>query len=285
MNKPTHTISISVVYHKKSPLLSSQLLSPIIVGNHASFTDRHLHFDNTDENMSHKNPHFCELTAQYWVWKNLQGKSHIGFMHYRRVFDFEGQYRSKKNELKLQQDNLFSLASYTETADALIPDILSKYDIIIPESHRIATNVWAHYEERHIIDHLVLTQKIIEKRHSSYSKSFDACMQGNKLTPFNMFVFPAKLYSEYMTWLFDILFELEKHITVTELSPYQSRVFGFISERLLGVFIHRQQQLNPNLKIKKCKVLNINEATIVNQKLPQKPNGFLSKILQRIIRT
>ena len=42
---------------------------PILAGavkNHASIEVK----DNTGDNISAKNPGFCELTAQYWVWKN-----------------------------------------------------------------------------------------------------------------------------------------------------------------------------------------------------------------------
>ena len=46
-----------------------------------------------------------------------------------------------------------------------------------------------------------------------------------------------ELFNDYCTWLFDILFELEKRLDISEYSANDSRVFGFVSERLLDVWL------------------------------------------------
>ncbi len=43
--------------------------------------------DNQGENISSKNKMYCELTAQYWAWKNLDA-DYYGFFHYRRYLNF-----------------------------------------------------------------------------------------------------------------------------------------------------------------------------------------------------
>ena len=41
--------------------------------------------DNTGDNISLKNRCYCELTTQYWAWKNADA-DYYGFCHYRRFF-------------------------------------------------------------------------------------------------------------------------------------------------------------------------------------------------------
>ena len=41
----------------------------------------------------------------------------------------------------------------------------------------------------------------------------------------------------YCTWLFDILFELERRVDATDYDAFHARFFGRVSERLLDVWL------------------------------------------------
>lgn len=80
-------IKILVCAHKDSRLPQHEYFCPIQVG--ASLTSARFFpvLDNTGDNISDRNPHFCELTAHYWAWKNLKCDI-IGIIRKTKCFDF-----------------------------------------------------------------------------------------------------------------------------------------------------------------------------------------------------
>ncbi|HCK0351048.1 TPA: DUF4422 domain-containing protein, partial [Klebsiella pneumoniae] len=61
---------------------------PLHVGKANSYNEIGCPGDDTGDNISFKNPFYCELTAHYWVWKNEELADYVGFMHYRRHLNF-----------------------------------------------------------------------------------------------------------------------------------------------------------------------------------------------------
>lgn len=62
-----------------------------------------------------------------------------------------------------------------------------------------------------------------------------------------MFIMKSNIFDEYCSWLFDVLFELEKRLDISSYNKNDSRVFGFVSERLLDIWIetngHKYKEL------------------------------------------
>ncbi|MBQ3475855.1 MAG: DUF4422 domain-containing protein, partial [Bacilli bacterium] len=56
----------------------------------------------------------------------------------------------------------------------------------------------------------------------------------------------------YCTWLFDILFELEKKIDVSKYDTFHARFYGRISELLLDVYLNTN-----NIDYKEVKVIDM----------------------------
>ena len=81
-------VKVLISCHKETDVVNTECFMPVQVGT--SLAQKELPgmaHDNDGENISELNPMYCELTAQYWAWKNLD-LDYYGFCHYRRYFNF-----------------------------------------------------------------------------------------------------------------------------------------------------------------------------------------------------
>lgn len=182
--------------------------------------------DNTGENISAKNANYCELTGLYWAWKNFEYE-YIGLCHYRRYF-------SKKSVDKDKKAAIFHKGDYEK--------LLQKYDVLLPTKRNYyVETVRSQYEHAHNKRDLDEVEKIVQELYPEYSEAFTKVMNRTKLHILNMFVMKKEKFDEYCKWLFDILFELEKRIDISDYNQYEARVFGFLSERLFNVWLEKQE--------------------------------------------
>ena len=65
-------VKILVCCHKPDKWLSDDVYIPIHCGKAVSKVNLGIQGDDTGDNISTKNPNYCELTAMYWAWKNLK---------------------------------------------------------------------------------------------------------------------------------------------------------------------------------------------------------------------
>ncbi len=174
--------------------------------------------DDSGDNISEKNREYCELTALYWAWKNLDADI-AGLCHYRRYFasPLDGRQFLQAEEAE---------------------HLLEYYDVLLPSERNyvIETNRTQYCNSHHAAD-IDLTAEIIRERHPAYSEAFEKRMAMTRGHRFNMIVMKKPLMDEYCEWLFDILFELEKRLDITNYTGKDRRVFGLVAERLLDVWI------------------------------------------------
>lgn len=238
-------ISIYTSHHKPSAFLSSPIIKPLHVGKANSFDEICCPGDNTGDNISLKNPFYCELTAHYWVWKNTEISDYVGFMHYRRHFNFsEDQYKDEDiwgvvncPEINTDYENEFGLNEES------IRKCIGDADLLVPKkwSVKAAGNVnnFEHYrvsDHLHIDDYQNVLDILIEKypEYSSAVAKFNNAHNGYYT---NMFVMKKDLFIEYSEWLFSILTVLEGKLAFKNYSQQEKRVFGHLSERLFNIFI------------------------------------------------
>lgn len=231
MRNPNADVRIIVATHKKYRMPEDKLYFPLHVGAEGKTDedgnplDLGYVKDNTGDNISLKNPAFCELTGLYWAWKNLPNE-YIGLVHYRRYF-----MREKKSK-----DPFESILTMDEAKQ-----MLASHRVIVPvkRNYYIET-LYSHYAHTHYAEQLDLTREIIAEQCPEYLRSFDVMMKRRSAYMFNMMILQRGLLDEYCTWLFRILFELEQRIDMPELSSFQGRFYGRVSEVIFNVWLDYQ---------------------------------------------
>lgn len=214
---------------------------PIQLGK--SLTDINLKIttDNTGDNISSKNPSYCELTGIYWAWKNLRDTDVIGLCHYRRYFDFHGTCQRFKPYTTFP-------SSFFPEANLSVPDSVINEahngTIIIPRKENYPIPVLSHFNNGHSSFDIYVAKDIIKKDYDDkYSHAFwNTLVINNKMSICNMFIMNWENFDSYCTWLFDVLEKAEKRIDISNYSPYQQRLYGFMAERLFNVWVFAEKK-------------------------------------------
>ena len=99
-----------------------------------------------------------------------------------------------------------------------------------------------------------------------------------------MFVMKKNDLNNYCEWLFDILFYVEKHIDMTGYSVEESRVFGYISEILLNVWVNKNMLKVKYLPIAytDCNIINQINKNICNSKVSCGIKYIIKKLIYKI---
>ena len=253
MKSDRRNIALLVASHKEYDMPDDPMYMPIWVGARINPSKNYTP-DNTGENISRKNKNYCELTAIYWAWKNLES-DYIGLCHYRRYF--KGKKRFPVNGKQIE------ILSKDETES-----LLDKYDVILPRkrNYYIETTYSQYVHAHHRID-LDTTRQIIEELYPEYVEMFDKLMNKTAGHKFNMFIMRRDIFDNYCDWLFSILFELERRLDISGYSVNDARVFGFVAERLLDVWIETNGISYGELPLVNCE----------SQNWPKKGAAFLKR--------
>jgi hypothetical protein len=118
---------------------------------------------------------------------------------------------------------------------------LQHCDIILPTARHWRVSNTQQYADFHIAKDWETLRQIIQERSPQYLPAFEKTMDhSNKSVGYNMFITHWKHFAAYSEWLFDILFEVERRVPPVA-DPVQSRIYGYMSERLLNVFCAHQR--------------------------------------------
>lgn len=227
------TCKILVAYHKPAKLIKNDVFVPIHVGR-AIATEKYkqneidrddynwlinnMIGDDTGDNISNLNNHYCEMTALYWAWKNfdkLGNPDYVGLCHYRRFFRLE------------------DFISHIEQSDIYMTE-----SVIYPEKLNMQ------FSEFHTEQGLSLLKKTVAELFENDAESIEEFFDSEKLHLYNMFIMKKELFFEYAQWVFKIINQIHQTIDYENMSAYNQRYPGFCAERLLSYFVQKKYKNN-----------------------------------------
>lgn len=214
-------MKIYVVAHKKVdyPLPSEYVYMQVNAADNPVFCE--LNDAIGEDNISRKNPYYCELTAAYWIWKNDKTNDVVGLAHYRRFLT----------------ENRFSHSPKYYINGKKVYKLLKKYDFIATKLYKTDCSIKEHLLRCVREKDLTSLREVISIKFPEYLKTYDSVLKGNKSHLLNVFICKKDLWNEYYSWLFSVFDELEKKVDMTGYSVQEKRLYGYLAERLFTVFV------------------------------------------------
>lgn len=229
---------IFTCYHKECELINNEIVKPIQVNkykNEYRFLDI---TDDSGENISYKNPIYCEMTALYWMWKNCHKESYLGLFHYRRLLMLNTKF-NKRNEITIMKfDDRFLDFGLNEDN---IEEMMGTYDLILPKPVEFKVNLYEQYRNgyMHRIEHLDLALNFIARNYKEYIPYINKFKNSYSGFFCNLFIMKKEILDKYCEWLFPILEYVENEVDYKNYSFHEKRFIGFISERLFTIYLFK----------------------------------------------
>lgn len=259
-------IKIFASAHKPVDLFESQIIQPVQVGcalrNDLFPWAWH---DNDGVNISNQNAMYCELTAQYWAWKNVDAE-YYGFCHYRRYFNFSSN-RYEENEWGEIMEPFIGADSQKKYGldDETIAKALAGYDLVTTEVKDLrgfpgeANTPLEQYEAAPKLnsDDLFHVFAILEDMHPEYSEDIKNFANGNRSCFCNMFIMKKDLFFAYCEWLFPVLDRFVSEWDHSLCSKECLRTPGHLAERLLNIYLMHGERTGASWKRKQVQCVHI----------------------------
>lgn len=215
-------MSVFIVGHNDSVINNIEGYKNIFVGPNANeLAEKYAAYtDSTGDNIASKNSNYSELTAQYWIWKNTN--DHVkGIVHYRRLLTGSStKYVLSQGEIEREINN---------------------GNVIVSSRVFVRGNLKTDYVRNHFQDDFDLAKNAIISEYPDYLDAFNQVMKRNYYHSLNILIAESTMFDSYTKWLFAILDDVERNSNYKNYDAYQGRIFGFLSERLLDVWLVHNQ--------------------------------------------
>lgn len=235
LEKDDSKLDIFICSHKQFDIYPKNDIYKVIHGTEEIDVDLD-EFEDYGTKLTPMEFSYAEGSRMYWLWKNYRLKDYIGICHYRKYFDFWDKVPN--------MDKVFE-----------------NHDVVLGSPMNWGSN-FAFYQNCHNINDMMLTMDIIKQKYPEYDKPFREYMLGGKMYICNMFIMKSNDYKDYCKFVFGVLEEftkrrkwhsdldIKRYVTLHKQEyiknfypnntvEYQSRILGFVLERLTNAYIFK----------------------------------------------
>lgn len=210
-------IRIVVAAHKPYWMPSDPMYVPVSVGAFDKDSIPGFVPDSVGDNISKKNPRYCELTALYWAWKNIDA-DYIGLVHYRRYFAGHGERGILRSDEALR--------------------LISSDSVVLPRKRNYyIETVGSHYAHTFDATHIDVVRKALQELSPDVLEAFELHLNSRSGHIWNMNIMRRDILDKWCSWLFPLLREVEARIVFDGMTPFEARVVGRLSERLIDPWL------------------------------------------------
>jgi len=239
---------ISHIFSDQYDSIIPRALTPLYVGDAAKAARRGgLESDLLESEARLDNARWCELTGIYKVWKSAYKFSHVGFCHYRRLFNFSAYFELTgtpaekcgfERSVNIRAEDLSKLGHTLSPGLNILGDTET---IIVPPPASLPTRIFEQYTIAHSANDYFKMLSIIFNDHPSYRGVLAKSVTDNFMYSNNMFILSIKLFDELCEFWFDVLkkFEAAQPEPVAS-NEMQSRDIAFLSERVFDIWIKKK---------------------------------------------
>jgi len=239
-------IKILIACHKPSELPDNDLFLPIRVGAEQAEDDFGLERDdNGKDNISSKNSGYCELTAIYWAWKNLNA-DYYGLFHYRRFYSFsDRRFPVSDDGHMMIRARLLSPEVYRKfglTDESHMRHIIEASDLVVHESRPVKNlptpmglpgksvrEHYAYHDGTIVLDSdIEAIDKVIRDKYPDIYPYYQRYLSGDTFLGYNMFIMKKHFFKDMCQFEFGVLGEMERILQkdLNKRSYNANRIYG-----------------------------------------------------------
>lgn len=195
------------------------------------------------ENISYVNPHYCEVTTQYWVAKNRPSQF-VGFLHYRRYLNFlaAGSAAAPFSETEANAEIIERLSNEEQKRACL--DLLGEYEMITPYYTAFSISIAQQYCLCHgpdSTDNWKLFLRAIEDVLPQYKDLlgwFDSASKGPMC---NMYITRWEVFVKCFSELFPVMNYIFKSMYASRSVDKIGRQPAYLAERFFAFWVWANQ--------------------------------------------